>query len=183
MTRKTPLETRARIILAAIEIVVNKGAACLTLDAVAAAAGVSKGGLLHHFPTKEALLHGIDDRALQLWEERLACELAREAEGKPGRWSRAYIRASFDHLPEEAQVLQALARIIGVYPALLDRWRATYQQTCSYMIQDGLPEGRAVTIQVACDGLWLSEILGLPIISVEQRAAMRADLLRLCHDI
>ena len=37
------------------------GAAALTLDAVAAEAGVSKGGVLYHFGSKRALIDGLLD--------------------------------------------------------------------------------------------------------------------------
>ena len=182
MTKRTPEETRDRLIKAAIDILDEKGMASLTLDAVAYTAMVSKGGLLHHFPTKEALLNGIDDRATQMWTERLAFELSQEPEGTAGRWSRAYIRASFDPTPEEASVLQALTRIISVYPALIQRWRTTYDQTSAAMSDDGLPEGRSATIQMACDGMWLGEFVGLQLILDSQRAAVRATLLRLTYD-
>ena len=49
-----------RFILEAAEaIVVDEGAARLTIDAVAERSGVSKGGVLYHFPCKEALLEGM----------------------------------------------------------------------------------------------------------------------------
>lgn len=179
MTKKTPEETRARLIQAAIDIIVDRGAAYLTLDMVAQEAQVSKGGLLHHFPTKKALMHGIDERAMQMWDQRLALELSQEPEGQPGRWSRAYIRASFDRSPEEIRVLLALTRIVGVYPGLIERWRQASSQACANLVEDGLPEGRAVSIQVACDGLWLGEVIGLPLIPDDQRALLRADLMRL----
>src|SRR5262245_55593126 len=115
MTKKTPEATRAKLIQAAITIVVEQGAAHLTLNAVAHAAQVSKGGLLHHFPTKEALLYGIDDLATQMWSERLKHALAQEPDGQPGRWCRAYIRAAFDRQHDENRVLQALTRVVGVY--------------------------------------------------------------------
>src|SRR5687768_15624169 len=47
---------RERILEAAERVVGDVGAARMTLEGVAQAAGVSKGGLLYHFPTKEALL-------------------------------------------------------------------------------------------------------------------------------
>src|SRR5262245_25436133 len=128
MTKKTPEETRAKLIQAAIAIVVEQGAAHLTLNAVAHTAQVSKGGLLHHFPTKEMLLYGIDDLATQTWSTRLKHALAQEPEGQPGRWSPAYIRACFDRQPDENHVLLALTRIVGVYPYLIERWRALYQR-------------------------------------------------------
>jgi len=44
------------LLAAANKVVVDRGVDALTLDAVACQAGVSKGGLLHHFPSKEALI-------------------------------------------------------------------------------------------------------------------------------
>ena len=51
MHRKT--DCRQAILEAAERVVTEAGAAHLTLDAVAGKAGVSKGGLLYHFPSKK----------------------------------------------------------------------------------------------------------------------------------
>ena len=45
-----------RIVDAAMQVIIDSGNARLTLDEVAAKAGVSKGGLLYHFPKKRFLL-------------------------------------------------------------------------------------------------------------------------------
>lgn len=55
---------RERILEAAVEVAHDVGPAHLSLDAVAERAGVSKGGLLYHFPTKQALLKAIVERHL-----------------------------------------------------------------------------------------------------------------------
>ena len=47
------------------------GAQALTLDAVAAEAGVSKGGVLYHFASKRALIDGLIERWLDDFEARL----------------------------------------------------------------------------------------------------------------
>lgn len=47
---------RERILEAAERVIGDVGAARMTLDGVAHAAGVSKGGLPYHFPSKELLL-------------------------------------------------------------------------------------------------------------------------------
>ena len=47
---------------AAEVVLTEQGAWRLTLDAVAEQAQVSKGGLLYHFPTKDALLQALVDR-------------------------------------------------------------------------------------------------------------------------
>jgi AcrR family transcriptional regulator len=44
---------------AAEAVVVRQGIANLTLEAVAAEAGMSKGGLLHHFPSKDRLVEAM----------------------------------------------------------------------------------------------------------------------------
>lgn len=49
-------DTRDRILDALEKLLLVSGVAQVTLEGVAAEAGVSKGGLLYHFPSKEALL-------------------------------------------------------------------------------------------------------------------------------
>lgn len=50
--------TRDRLLDAFEQLLVEGGERAATLDAVAAAAAVSKGGLLYHFGSKEALIEG-----------------------------------------------------------------------------------------------------------------------------
>jgi len=56
---RNPAATRQRLLDAAGDIAFEEGASSLSLDAVAARAGVSKGGLLYHFPSKNALLRAM----------------------------------------------------------------------------------------------------------------------------
>ncbi|HBF34148.1 TPA: hypothetical protein DDW35_06255, partial [Candidatus Sumerlaeota bacterium] len=49
-------DSKEAILDAAESVVLEHGASHMTLDAVAERAGVSKGGLMYNFPTKEALL-------------------------------------------------------------------------------------------------------------------------------
>lgn len=54
--------SREKILDAAAELVGEIGAGRLTLDAVAERSGLSKGGLLYNFPSKEALLQAMIQR-------------------------------------------------------------------------------------------------------------------------
>lgn len=58
--------TRGRILDAFARLLVEHGERAATLDAVAAAAGVSKGGLLYHFGSKVALVDGLLARMVSL---------------------------------------------------------------------------------------------------------------------
>jgi AcrR family transcriptional regulator len=56
--------SRQAILDAAFDLIAEIGANHLTLDAVAARAGISKGGLLYNFPSKQALLIGLVEEAV-----------------------------------------------------------------------------------------------------------------------
>lgn len=65
--------SREKILDAAAELVAEIGAGRLTLDAVAERAGLSKGGLLYNFPSKDALLQAMIQRMIdQVTESREA---------------------------------------------------------------------------------------------------------------
>jgi AcrR family transcriptional regulator len=60
--------TREQIIQAALAVFAFKGYAAASMDEVCLAAGCSKGGLYHHFPTKQRLLAGVVKRLAETRE-------------------------------------------------------------------------------------------------------------------
>jgi AcrR family transcriptional regulator len=54
--------TREQIVQAALRVFALKGYAAASMDDVCLAAGCSKGGLYHHYPTKQAVLAAVVDR-------------------------------------------------------------------------------------------------------------------------
>lgn len=56
---------RDRVLDAYETLLIEQGPGAATLDGVAATAGVSKGGLLYHFASKDALVTGLLDRLRQ----------------------------------------------------------------------------------------------------------------------
>lgn len=175
---RNPELTRAALLEAAKRVLQTQGAA-LSLDAVAREAGVSKGGLLHHYPSREALLSAL---ALELIERFRACveaEREREVEecGKsPGAWLRAYIAVSFTPAAGEEALITALAPLAG-HPELIARLREAQAFVLTEAEDDGLPAGRAHAIRLACDALSLGPLTGVPDLSPEARAALREELL------
>src|SRR5690606_37470436 len=71
---------RAKVLQAAEELAVEVGPANLSLDAVAARAGVSKGGLLYHFPTKARLLEALVETYVDRFEDELDARLGQAHE-------------------------------------------------------------------------------------------------------
>src|SRR5207247_887564 len=73
-----------KLLDAAEAVVVRQGISNLTLDAVAAEAGMSKGGLLHHFRTKDRLVEALVVRSAENWRACYLEAYGRTPEG-PGR--------------------------------------------------------------------------------------------------
>ena len=66
---------REAMLDAAQAVVLKQGAASLTLDAVAREAQVSKGGVMYHFPTKQALLTALGERMIARNQSRQRVKL------------------------------------------------------------------------------------------------------------
>src|SRR3546814_18659803 len=102
--KKQPELVRRSLIDCAARIVAEAGVGGATIQAVADAAGVTKGGLLHHFPSKQILIEALFADLLEQLDAQLDAQLEGELEGDArsyGRFTRAYVRA-MTRLSEEA---------------------------------------------------------------------------------
>lgn len=77
MVQARSVETRERLLSATVEVLVERGYGATSLAAVCRAAGVSKGALLHHFPTRAELVSA----AVEHLFERRRAELAGSVDG------------------------------------------------------------------------------------------------------
>lgn len=102
------VRARDKILSAAVEIAHENGAGNLSLDAVAARAGVSKGGLLYHFPTKAALMRSM----VETFVARVEADLE-ETSKNGGNLLAAFVCVTGDEcskpVPGAAGVLAAIA--------------------------------------------------------------------------
>ncbi len=167
-----------RMLDAAEVVVVRQGIANLTLEAVAAEAGLSKGGLLHHFPNKDRLDRG-DGRPRGAEPARLLRErvLARAGSAPAGWLAASSTTAS--RTPRAGRISSGAAPPrcsprFAHKPALIEPMRAVYSDLYKRLEEDDLPPGAAEAIAAAADGLWLNWVLGL--VPVDQSAHdARAD--------
>jgi AcrR family transcriptional regulator len=114
---------RQTILNSAVAVVREEGAGHLTLDAVARHAGVSKGGVLYHFPNKHALIEAMMEHVLGTMEARTDAEQQR-LDGANTKL-RALSRADAAHLPEEDAMSLAILAASTEDPTLLDPVRET----------------------------------------------------------
>jgi AcrR family transcriptional regulator len=169
------------ILDAAQVVVLEVGAAHMTLDAVATKAGVSKGGLLYHFPTKEALLKALLKRRLQHLEEARKRKCAELQDG-PAREIKAYVLSSLSRNLKDAPIGASLLAAIAHDPKLLEPVRGDYQKRLAELIPAGLRFERALVVALAADGLRLLELLSLSPLNAKQRKQLIKELFRLADE-
>ncbi|MBE4717517.1 TetR/AcrR family transcriptional regulator [Pseudarthrobacter sp. AB1] len=107
------------------ELLIDVGERAATLDAVAKRAGVSKGGLLYHFPNKEALIAAVLERMDRLAVEDLTL-MAAATEGaaayfiRSSLWSDSPMDRSFVAVTRLAEVAHEEAR--RRFAAIQQQW-------------------------------------------------------------
>lgn len=173
--KKQPESVRRQLLDEAARIALEHGLAGLTLQAVAREAGVSKGGLLHHFPSKHALLEAMCDEFLRRLDGQIAA-LMQQDPVVQGRFARAYLDA-MTSAPASgpSQRWAVFSVMLQSEPALRLRWH----EWVSRRLQDdygGKVSVAAWIVWFATDGLWLSDHLGNPRPDSAERLSIIARL-------
>lgn len=174
-TTKTARDTRRAILQAASRVTKEQSATALTLDAVARAAGVSKGGLLYHFPNKEALIQGMLRQYFDDFNTRLTQLLEQEQDDTPGRWLRAYVKACFSEPLSDVSLITAGLAAVASIPQLLHIAHEEYAAWQQHAVEDGITSQTALLVMQATDGVWFSETFGLNI----HEAALRSEIMEM----
>lgn len=171
--RRAPDTTRAEIIDKALEVVAQLGPRGFTLDAVAARTTVSKGALLHHFPTKMALLEGVVDYLGETFSASILDEAARDPEPY-GRLARAYLRVTINDAvtSEDVSIGRAILAACAIEPSLRERWSTATAPVRADDPTDPVGADDALLLRLVADGLWMSDIFGVYDVSPDQRRAL-----------
>lgn len=149
-------QARERVLDAFADLVASGDAP--SLEKVAAAAGVSKGGLLYHFASTTALRDGLIARALSDTDAAL-----REA-AAAGQAGRAWLRLS---VPDEDQRrlwagLLATFRLVGADAALPPQLAEHAEQWQELLVDELGDALHAEVVRLVGDGLLLQSLTGTP---------------------
>lgn len=157
-------DTRSQILDAAEAVVMRDGVRNLTLDAVAAHAGISKGGLLYHFRSKEDLAAAMIERSIAWFDDALV-DAEKGDDVAEGRFTRAYLKASLGMTPLTGEGFDSLCSSITTallsFPERLAPVQQQGARTQAEIENDGIDPVLATIIRLAVDGLWLSENFNL----------------------
>lgn len=146
--------SRASILDAAIRVVNRDGLTAVTFESVATEAGVTRGGMLYHFVSRDALVQAINQHLAEQWEASLV-----KYAGKPFEETTqderhvAYVRNSANGATR-AELLFLLEfsgnpELAAPWDSIIERWAAPEPRA--------LDEPQAMVrfiARLAADGLW-----------------------------
>ncbi len=170
-------QTQRRILDATHQILLDGGhLSKFSLDNVAKAAGVSKGGLMHHYASKEALLQAAAEDVILRFEDSYSSELANEAD-TAGKTVRAYIKTALK--PAEL-VSDEISPILLTFlrkqntdssaPSRAERWSEAFKA-------DDVDPVLASIVRFAVDGMLYTEVIDHEPIEADLREKIYAQLM------
>lgn len=156
--------SKTAILDAALAVVSVPDGADITLDAVARQAGLTKPGLMYHFPTREALLLAIVEHAASRMEAAMhdqfrAWGVTRETSSAAQR-IRAYARITT--CGDISRAEYAIFTEAAYRPALTAPW--TTRMAAWLALPDDLPadeRARLTLARLAADGVWAAAATGV----------------------
>lgn len=169
-------DTRERILEALEVVLIRGGSHAVTLDAVASEAHISKGGLLYHFESKQALFDGLYIRMAERSEAMLA-----ETPPGPLSHARRYLVRSTPDSPQRKallrSVLAAARSADGASDEATADLRELFGRWTRPLRREVTDPVLAETIRLVGDGIFFNELLGLPQVAPEVLAEVIARLL------
>jgi AcrR family transcriptional regulator len=152
--------TKDLILDAAETIVARDGSGRLTIDAVAAESGISKGGVLYHYPNKLAMLQAMVQRLVDSFRaEIVQAETAARAADEPVLPH--VVTVLFRRVSEPDTVSNALLAASAEQPELLDTASQTITREFRRLADEAPDPVLAQIVILALDGLKFSQLLGL----------------------
>ncbi|MFD4703170.1 TetR/AcrR family transcriptional regulator [Streptomyces niveus] len=149
---------RTQILEAAARVVEREGVKSVTFDSVAAEAGLTKGGLLYHFASREDLVQAIHQHLADQWEAGMSAAADKPAsEATPTDRLTAYIRVT----TQSATRAELLFMLEGsTTPGHAAPWDAVMERWAPRLATADDPGALDQFIaRLAADGLWLYESL------------------------
>jgi len=176
------IPARARILEAAERVVSEVGAARLTLDGVAHTAGVSKGGLLYHFPSKESLLVALAQRYVDSMEHCIGAAKSAMSDSVAGRDLKACVLGVLGNDPRSKAMGPALLAAAANDLTLLEVIRARIADYTTEIAASNADFALAAIVTLAVDGLKFRESLRISSFTDEQREQIVNQLLKIAEE-
>jgi AcrR family transcriptional regulator len=172
-----PPHAREAVLAAAEAIVKDIGAANLTFDELVRRSGITRGGIVYHFRSKDALLEALVEHDLEQWRQCVAEKRSRTA--GPAADLAAYIASSTEPDDESSRLCAGLLSAASSSKALNEPWRRYFAEHHVGVNRKSSDPVLATLLSLAAEGLFWQETLGLSPLSIGERRAVVQRMLAL----
>lgn len=171
---------RDKVLDAAEHLVVTTGAAALSFDAVAKAAGITKGGVQYAFGTRDKLIQAM----LTRWGEAFDADVAARTgpEAGPRATIRGHLAATRDTDEAEHSRSAVMMTALVQHPDQLSETRDWYNARLARLDLDRPEDRRAALAFLAGEGAFLLKAFGLVDLSEAQWKALFGDMISALDD-
>lgn len=174
---------RNKILEAAVQVIHRDGLLGVTFDSVAAEAGVTRGGMMYHFPSREALIEAIHEHLASQWEGSLQLNAGKSrADATPVERAVAYARTSA-RSANRAELLAILHSFenpatAAPWDAVLNGWAPPPPESA----HDASALSGFIA-RLAADGLWMYESLTGQELPASIRDAIAEQIVRVLEEL
>lgn len=158
----------------ALELILEGGVESLTYEALAERSGLSKGGVLYHFPSRDDLVRAIREHVRERYRAARRESTERLPEG-PSRELKGWALSAL-HNRSRLDAVSAKIMTSGMWDA---EEGAAHHRERFRSISRGVGFDRAAVVYLATEGLWFIELAGFSPFTEKERQRLVMLLLRL----
>ncbi|MFA7576684.1 MAG: TetR/AcrR family transcriptional regulator [Candidatus Muiribacteriota bacterium] len=174
---KKEISVKQLILNAAEEVTMEHGASNMTLNAVAKKAGISKGGLLYHFPSKDELIKGMISHMIEEQFEIMK-NISEKLPDTPSNKIKSNI-LMWCHEPEKRKHFHAvIIAILSYNPEIIDPFKEIYSNLMKEFSK-GMDPVMIKIISLASMGLMLSDVFNARLFTDKEQKEITDKLFEL----
>lgn len=173
--------TKETILEVANKVIAEKGLTHFTLDEIARDAGISKGGLLHHYPSKDKLIKALIENYLDLFEAKISEREKNLSDTSCCNWLVSFINEQLSQSKIHGNNIQGLLAAVASNQELLNPVIEKRKEWLE-KIYDSKDPIMAIIISFACDGVAYSNLLGLEVFPEDIKTKLMERLIQLAKE-
>lgn len=184
MSKPSKASSTRELLVSTALAILTEGEEILTMDAVVKRSGISKGGLVHHFPTKEALLEAAVEESIRRYSELIGTFDLSDI-GSPEE-IRAYIEGSLTPEIRKASIdfakgmLRSFGSDFRENTPVMAPWRKLFASRLEQVRQSGDMQAfaKAAIRTLVVESFIVVDVLGLYTFTDTEMEAIKQELLR-----
>lgn len=160
------------ILRAAVELIEQDGLEAVSYEALAQASGMSKSGIVYHFPSRHEIMLGIHQHLADQWEQELERAAGGPADIVDATTRLRAVVLSLSHSATKAELLLEIdarsnAEFSAIWQQVDERWSPLPDD-----IEDDDVQRARYLVQLLADGLWVHDYVHEHQLKPAQRQAL-----------